>query len=61
MWDYFGNNIITFTIIIEIIGIILMVLGIYIYRGSIVLIAWGTIFVLLTMLESLFVFLRGVP
>lgn len=38
-----------------------MVLGIYIYRGSIVLIAWATVFVLLIMLESLFVFHRGVP
>lgn len=61
MWDYFQTNIITFTIIIEIVGVILMVLGIYIYRGSIVLIGWGTVFILLTMLESLFVFHRGVP
>ena len=61
MWDYFNQNIITYTIIIEIVGVILMVLGIYIYRGSIVLIGWGTSFIILTMIESLFVYLRGVP
>jgi hypothetical protein len=38
-----------------------MILGIYIYRGSIVLIGWGTAFIILVMIESLFVFLRGVP
>jgi hypothetical protein len=38
-----------------------MVLGIYIYRGSIVLIGWGTFLVLLIMIESFFVFVRGIP
>lgn len=38
-----------------------MVLGIYIYRGSIVLIGCATIFIILTIIESLFVYLRGVP
>jgi hypothetical protein len=47
--------------VIEVVGVILMVLGIYIYRGSIVLIGWGTCFIILIMIESLFVFLRGVP
>ena len=61
MWDYFSQNVITYTIVIEVVGVILMVLGIYIYRGSIVLIGWGTAFIILTMIESLFVFLRGVP
>lgn len=61
MWDYFNQNIITYTIIIEVIGVILMILGIYIYRGSIVLIGWGTSFIILTMIESLFVYLKGVP
>lgn len=50
MWDYFYSNVITFTIIIEVIGVILMVLGIYIYRGSIVLIGCATVFIILTMI-----------
>ncbi len=50
MWEYFTQNIITYTIIIEVVGVILMVLGIYIYRGSIVLIGWGTAFIILTMI-----------
>ncbi len=50
MWDYFGRNVITLTIVIEIVGVILMVLGIYIYRGSIVLIGWGTTLIILTMI-----------
>lgn len=46
---------------IEVVGIILMVFGVYIYRGSIVLIGWGTSALILLMIESLFVFLKGVP
>lgn len=61
MWTYFNKQVITYTIVIEIVGIILMVLGVYIYRGSIVLIGWGTFFIILMMIESLFVFLKGVP
>jgi hypothetical protein len=38
-----------------------MVLGIYIYRGSIVLIGWSTAFIILVIVESFFVFLPGVP
>ena len=38
-----------------------MVLGIYIYRGSIVLIGWGTSLMLLIMVESFFVFVRDTP
>lgn len=38
-----------------------MVLGIYIYRGSIVLIGWGTATLILLIIESFFVFLKGVP
>ncbi len=61
MWEYFSRNLVAYTIVIEVVGAILMVLGIYIYRGSIVLIGWGTCFIILTMIESLFVYLRGVP
>jgi len=41
--------------------VILMTLGIYIYRGSIVLIGWGTSLMILLFIESFFVFLKGVP
>ena len=46
---------------LEVIGVILMILGIYIYRGSIILIGCGTSFGILIMIESFFVFVRGVP
>ena len=61
IWEYFNEDVITYTIIIEVIGVILMVLGIYIYRGSIILIGWGTSLMILVMIESFFVFQRGVP
>ncbi len=61
MWQYFNKGLLTYTIVIEIIGIILMVFGIYIYRASVVLIGWGTSTLVLLMIESFFVFLRGVP
>ena len=61
MWQYFYQHKIIYTIVIEIIGVILMVLGIYIYRGSIVLIGWATAFIILILIESFFVFERGVP
>jgi hypothetical protein len=38
-----------------------MVLGIYIYRGSIVLIGWATAFAILVGIESFFIFVKGVP
>jgi hypothetical protein len=38
-----------------------MVFGIYIYRGSIVLIGWGTALVILIFIESFFIFVRGIP
>lgn len=38
-----------------------MVLGVYIYRGSIVLVGWATAFSILVGIESLFVFRNGVP
>lgn len=38
-----------------------MVLGIWIYRVSIVLVGAGTFFLLLLMIQSFFVFLKGVP
>ena len=58
---YFQKNLNILTIILIVIGIILMVLGVYIYRGSIVLIGMGTSFVILLFIESFFVFLKGVP
>lgn len=61
VFEYFNRNVVTYTIIIEVIGVILMVLGIYIYRGSIVLIGWGTAFVILIFIESFFIFVRGIP
>ncbi len=61
MWQYFAKGLLTYTIVIEVIGIILMVFGIYIYRASIVLIGWGTSTLILLMIESFFVFLKGVP
>jgi len=38
-----------------------MLLGIYVYRGSIVLIGWGTALVILLFIESFFIFVRGIP
>ena len=38
-----------------------MILGIYIYRGSIVLIGCGTFLMFLIFIESFFVFIRGMP
>ncbi len=46
---------------IGVVGVILMVFGVYIYRGSIVLIGWGTATLILLIIESFFVFLKGVP
>jgi hypothetical protein len=50
MWEYFNQNIAIYTIILEIVGVILMILGVYIYRGTIVLIGWATSFIILVMI-----------
>ena len=61
LWEYFNNNVVLYTVIVEVIGVILMTLGIYIYRGSIVLIGTGTFLALLVFIESFFIFVRGIP
>jgi hypothetical protein len=61
LWAYFEKGLLAYAITIGVVGVILMVFGVYIYRGSIVLIGWGTSVLILLMIESLFVFLRGVP
>lgn len=50
MWDYFNRHLLAYTIVIEVVGVILMILGIYIYRGSIVLIGWSTAFIILVII-----------
>ena len=45
----------------ELVGIFLMVLGIYFYRTSLALVGAGSFFLMLLMIESFFVFERGVP
>jgi hypothetical protein len=50
MWEYFQKGLLTYAIVLEVVGAILMVFGVYIYRGSIVLIGWGTMTLILLMI-----------
>ena len=61
MFDYLDENQLGFTITVEIIGILFMLLGIYIYRATAVLIGAASIFFALIAIEAKLVFLPGVP
>jgi hypothetical protein len=61
LWDFFSRNTLAFFIVTEILGIILMVLGIYLYRITLMLLGTLAAFFIFVMVESLLVFQPGVP
>lgn len=47
IWTYFSNNSLGFTIAILVIGVLFMVLGVYMYRITLVILGWATAFMIL--------------
>lgn len=61
LWDFFGRNTLAFFITTEVLGIILMVLGVYLYRVTLMLLGMLAAFFVLVMVESTVIFQPGVP
>ena len=61
LWTYFSNNSIGYTIAIEVIGVLFMILGVYMYRVTLVILGWATSFIILLSIEQTVVFIPGVP
>jgi len=61
LWDFFSRNTLAFFITTEILGVILMVLGIYLYRVTLLLLGMLAAFFILITVESIVVFQPGVP
>ena len=61
LWDFFGRNTLAFFITTEVLGIILMVLGVYLYRVTLLVLGLLAAFFVLIMVESIVVFQPGVP
>lgn len=61
LWNYFSNNSIGYTIAIEVIGVLFMLLGVYMYRVTLVILGWATAFIILLSIEQTVVFVPGVP
>jgi len=61
LWNYFSNNSVGYTIAIEVIGVLFMILGVYMYRVTLVILGWATAFIILLSIEQTVVFVPGVP